>query len=216
MVSQLVILKCPKLIQTLNVQVLLGFLLHCLRSRVDSLDYSYIKECIITIIVSFFILQVAILRDIRMIEGSLYPIIGRCLLVGPDSMELHRKRADCLLHRTYNCFLLVILFLDIFKLLRQLAHFDSQFLLPITVCLHDILLFLILLLVKVFFVLCFEHLQLHLGHFLFEFLEVLHKLCLEDLLLFHLLFELTLKLLDFIFILSRPRGYGRPLRCQLG
>jgi hypothetical protein len=54
--------------------------------------------------------------------------------------------------------------------------------------------------------LCFKHLQLHLGHFLFEFLEVLHKLCLEDLLLFHLLLELALKLLQFFLIRSGPWG----------
>ena len=98
----------------------------------------------------------------------------------------------------------MIFLLDIFKLLRKLAHFDSHLLLLITVCPNEVFLFLILLFVEVFLVLCFKHLQLHLGHFLFEFLEVLHKLCLEDLLLFHLLLELALKLLHFFLIRVDP------------
>ena len=105
----------------------------------------------------------------------------------------------------------MIFLLDIFKLLRQLAHFNSQLLLLITVCSHEIFLFLILLFVEVFLVLCFKYLQLHLGHFLFEFLEVLHKLCLEDLLLFRLLLELALKLIHFFLIRSGPWRKGRPL-----
>jgi hypothetical protein len=97
-------------------------------------------------------------------------MIGRCFLVGPDSMELHGERANCLLHGSDNGFLLVILLLDIFKGLRELAHFNSQLLLLITVRPNHILLFLILLLVEVFLVLCFKYLQLHLGHFLLELL----------------------------------------------
>ena len=135
-------------------------------------------------------------------------MIGRCFLVGPDSIELHGKRANCLLHGSDNGFLLVILLLDIFKGLRELAHFNSQLLLLITVRPNHILLFLILLLVEVFLVLCFKHLQLHLGHFLLELLEVLHKLSLEHLLLFHLLPELALKLLHFFLIRGGPWGKG--------
>lgn len=164
------------------------------------------------VLICIAILLEAALRDIRMIERGLNPIIGRCFLVGPDSMELHGKRADCLLHRSDDSFLLMIFLLDVFILLRQLAHFNSQLLLLITVFPNEIFLFLILLFVEVFLVLCFKHLQLHLGHFLFKFFEILHKLCLEDLLLFHLLLQLALKLPHFFLIRIGSWGYGRPLR----
>ena len=123
-------------------------------------------------------------------------------------MELHGERANCLLHGSDNGFLLVILLLDIFKGLRELAHFNSQLLLLITVRPNHILLFLILLLVEVFLVLSFKYLQLHLSHFLLELLSVLHKLSLEHLLLFHLMFELALKLLHLFLIRSGSGGKG--------
>ena len=134
LVSQLYVLKSSKLMLGFRVQVLIGFLLQYLWSRVDSLYDSDVKEFVIMVLICFAILLESALRDIRMIERGLNPIVSRCFLVGPDSMELHRKRADCLLHGSDDCFLLMIFLLDIFKLLRQLAHFNSQLLLLITVC----------------------------------------------------------------------------------
>lgn len=123
-------------------------------------------------------------------------------------MELHGKRANCLLHGSDHGFLLVILLLDKFKGLGELAHFNSHLLLLNTVRSNHILLFLILLLVEVFLVLCFKHLQLHLGHFLLELLEVFHKLSLEHLLLFLLISELALKLLHFFLSQGGSGGEG--------
>jgi hypothetical protein len=73
----------------LCVQVLIGFLLQYLRGRVDSLNDSDVKEFVIMVLIYSAILLEAALRDIRMIERGLSPIISRCFLVGPDSMELH-------------------------------------------------------------------------------------------------------------------------------